>query len=211
MLKLTFLGAPGAGKGTQAAFIAEKLGVPTISTGNMLREAVAAGTEVGRKAKALMDAGQLVSDDVILGILDERLKKPDCEKGFILDGVPRTVAQAEALEAMGIKLDYVISLEIDDEEIKQRMSGRRVCLKCGATFHIKDNPSKKGDFCDVCGDKLVQRADDAPETVQARLDTYHEKTEPLKDFYSKMGNLKTVKADVAINEVTDAIVAALGI
>jgi len=210
-MKLTFLGAPGAGKGTQAALIAEKLHIPTISTGNMLREAVAAGTEVGLKAKALMESGQLVSDDVILGILDERLRKDDCVNGFILDGVPRTVAQAEALEEKGIKLDSVISLEIDDEEIKQRMTGRRVCLKCGATFHVKDNPSKKGDLCDVCGDKLVQRADDNPDTVQARLDTYHEKTEPLKDFYSKMGTLKVVQANVAIDQVTEAIVAALGI
>ncbi|MBR2520933.1 MAG: adenylate kinase [Oscillospiraceae bacterium] len=210
-MKLTFLGAPGAGKGTQAAVVAQKLGIPTISTGNMLREAVEAQTEVGLKAKAFMESGGLVPDDVIIGILDERLRKDDCRKGFILDGVPRTVAQAEALETRGIKLDCVVSLEVDDEDIKRRMSGRRVCLKCGATYHVTDNPSKDGVTCDVCGDKLVQRADDAPETVASRLAVYHEKTEPLKNFYAGLGTLKTVKADVSIDEVTKAVFAALGI
>ena len=168
-MKLILLGAPGAGKGTQAELLAEKLSIPTISTGNILREAIKAGTEVGLKAKAFTDNGQLVPDDVIIGIISERLAKDDCANGFILDGVPRTIPQAEALEAAGIKLDYVVSIEIEDEIIENRMTGRRVCESCGNSYHVVANPPKTEGVCDACGGKLVVRKDDAPETVKNRL------------------------------------------
>ena len=211
MMRLTFLGAPGAGKGTQAAFISKKLNIPTISTGSILRQAMKDDTEVGREARPYMESGNLVPDEIIIGILDERLVQPDCENGFILDGVPRTVAQAVSLEADGILLDAVISLEISDEEILARMSGRRACLKCGASYHIRDNPSTNGKRCANCNEPLVQRKDDIPKTVLARMREFHKKTERLKSFYSKRGLLRMIDANAPIEEVSKAIEAALGI
>jgi len=209
-MKLILLGAPGAGKGTQAELLAEKLSIPTISTGNILREAIKAGTEVGLKAKAFTDNGQLVPDDVIIGIISERLAKDDCANGFILDGVPRTIPQAEALEAAGIKLDYVVSIEIEDEIIENRMTGRRVCESCGNSYHVVANPPKTEGVCDACGGKLVVRKDDAPETVKNRLEVYHAQTEPLKDFYEKLGNLVKVDGNQAIEACCEAILTAIG-
>lgn len=199
-MNLILLGAPGAGKGTQAEVICKELGIPTISTGNMLRAAVKAGTEYGLKAKAAMDAGALVSDDIVIGILKDRIKEPDAQNGFILDGFPRTVPQAEALDAMGVNIDKVIEIFVPDEKIQQRMSGRRVCLDCGATFHTEFKPPKVEGVCDVCGKELVIRKDDEPETVKSRLKTYHEQTAPLKDYYEKQGKLSTV---VGQEEVAD--------
>ena len=191
-MNLILLGAPGAGKGTQAEVICKALNIPTISTGNMLRAAVKAGTEYGLKAKAAMDAGALVSDDIVIGILKDRIKEPDAQNGFILDGFPRTVPQAEALDAMGVKIDKVIEIFVPDETIQKRLSGRRVCLDCGATYHVDFKPSKAEGVCDVCGKELVIRKDDQPETVISRLKTYHEQTAPLKDYYEAQGKLKTV-------------------
>lgn len=191
-MNLILLGAPGAGKGTQAEVICKALNIPTISTGNMLRAAVKAGTEYGLKAKATMDAGALVSDDIVIGILKDRIKEPDAQNGFILDGFPRTVPQAEALDAMGVKIDKVIEIFVPDETIQKRLSGRRVCLDCGATYHVDFKPSKVEGVCDVCGKELVIRKDDQPETVISRLKTYHEQTAPLKDYYEAQGKLKTV-------------------
>ena len=192
-MKLILLGAPGAGKGTQAEKIVEKFGIPAISTGNILRAAVKAGTELGLKAKAFMDAGQLVSDDIIIGIIQDRVKEDDCKNGFILDGFPRTIPQAQALEDMGVEIDKVLDIEVADEAITKRMSGRRVCANCANSYHIEyKKPAKEG-VCDACGGELIQRKDDAPETVQARLVEYHEMTEPLKDFYSKLGKLVIVE------------------
>ena len=179
-MKLILLGAPGAGKGTQADILCEKLDIPTISTGNILRAAVKNGTPTGLKAKAFMDAGQLVPDEVIIGIISERLEEPDCAKGYILDGVPRTIAQAEALEKAGIVFDCVVSLEVSDETIMERMSGRRVCPDCGASYHVAAVPPKAEGVCDKCGGKLIQRKDDAPETVKSRLEVYHKETEPSR-------------------------------
>ena len=180
-MNLILLGAPGAGKGTQAEKICEKLGIPAISTGNMLREAMANGTEMGLKAKSFIDAGKLVPDDVVIGNIRVRLQADASKNGFILDGFPRTIPQAEALDAMGVRIDRVIDIEVPDEKIAARLSGRRVCLKCGATYHTEYKKPKTEGVCDVCGDKLVQRKDDMPETVLDRLKTYHEQTEPLKD------------------------------
>ena len=210
-MKLILLGAPGAGKGTQADILSRKLNIPTISTGNMLRAAIANGSAVGLEAKSYMDNGQLVPDSVIIGIVKERLAEPDCANGFILDGMPRTIPQAEALEANDIHFDAVVSLEISDEEIIGRMSGRRVCPKCGATFHVVSNPPKTEGVCDVCGEALIIRPDDAPETVQSRLDVYHAQTEPLKDFYARLGNLRSVENAGSIEAVSAAIFKALGI
>lgn len=211
-MKLIFLGAPGAGKGTQADIFAAKLGVPTISTGNILRAAIAEGTETGLKAKSFMDAGKLVPDEVILGIVHERLSKPDCQKGFILDGVPRTLAQAQALEDLGVTFDKVVSLEVSDQAIVERMSGRRVCAKCGVPYHVKAHPPKVEGVCDACGGELIQRADDAAETVLDRLRVYHEQTEPLKQFYQERGVLQTVPGDAGtIEDTTKAISQALGL
>ena len=204
-MKLILLGAPGAGKGTQAEIISKKLNIPTISTGNILRAAVKNGTPVGLKAKEYMDAGKLVPDEVIIGVITERLAEADCKDGFILDGVPRTIAQAEALEAAGIQFDHVISLEVSDEEVEQRMTGRRTCVACGATYHVVANPPKKEGICDQCGKELTIRKDDKPETVKARLATYHKETEPLKDFYAQRGVLKSIQNQPTI-EATNAVI-----
>ena len=209
-MKLIMLGAPGAGKGTQAAIFSERLGVPTISTGNILRAAVKNGTPVGLQAKSYMDAGKLVPDEVIIGIIAERLGEDDCQKGYILDGVPRTIAQAEAMERSGIVFDAVVSIEIADEEIMERMSGRRVCESCGASYHLVAVPPKREGVCDSCGGKLVQRKDDAPETVKSRLEVYHRETEPLKAFYEKRGLLKPVENQTTVEDTTQAILRALG-
>ena len=210
-MKIIMLGAPGAGKGTQAEIISKKLNIPTISTGNILRAAVKNGTPVGLKAKEYMDAGKLVPDEVIIGIVAERLAESDCANGYILDGVPRTIAQAEALEQAGIVFDNVISIEISDETIVDRMAGRRACVACGATFHVVSAPSKVEGVCDKCGAPLILRDDDKPETVQNRLAVYHKETEPLKDFYLSRGVLKSVDNQPTIEATTKVVEAALGI
>ena len=210
-MKLILLGAPGAGKGTQADIISQRLNIPTISTGNMLRAAVKNGTPIGLKAKEYMDAGKLVPDEVIIGIVAERLAEADCANGYILDGVPRTIAQAEALEAAGIHFDVVLSIEISDQEIIDRMGGRRACTACGATYHVVSAPSKVEGKCDKCGTDLVLRDDDKPETVKNRLEVYHKETEPLKDFYAKRGNLKSVDNQPTIEATTKVVFEALGI
>ena len=201
-MKIIFLGAPGAGKGTQAEIIASRLGIPTVSTGAIIREALKSGTEMGLKAKKFIEAGELVPDDVVIGIIKERLAKSDCQNGFILDGFPRTVPQAEALDSMGVSLDRVVSIEVPDEVIVERMSGRRVCAKCGATYHTVYNPSSDGVNCDKCKEELTIRRDDAPEVVLSRLEVYHDTTEPLKDFYSKKGNLKLVDGVGSVEEIS---------
>lgn len=201
-MNLILLGAPGAGKGTQAEKICEKLSIPAISTGNMLREAMANGTEMGLKAKSFIDAGKLVPDEVVIGIIDERLKQDDCKNGFILDGFPRTIPQAEALDEMGVRIDKVIDIEVADEKIASRLSGRRVCLKCGATYHTEFKKPKTEGICDACGDTLVQRKDDMPETVLDRLKTYHEQTEPLKGYYEKKGILRVVEGQEEVADTT---------
>ncbi len=210
-MKVIMLGAPGAGKGTQAEILSKKLNIPTISTGNILRAAVKNGTPVGLKAKEYMDAGKLVPDDVIIGIVAERLAEPDCANGYILDGVPRTIPQAEALEQAGIVFDHVLSIEISDEEIVNRMSGRRACPACGATYHVVSAPPKQEGVCDKCGAALVLRDDDKPETVKNRLKVYHEETEPLKDFYKAKGVLNAVDNQPTIEATTKVVEAALGI
>ena len=208
-MKLILLGPPGAGKGTQAEILNKKLNIPTISTGNILRAAVKNGTPVGLQAKAYMDAGKLVPDEVIIGVISERLAEADCQNGFILDGVPRTIPQAEALEKAGITFDAVVSLEISDEEIVERMGGRRVCASCGAPFHVKNLPPKVEGVCDACGAPVVQRADDKPETVRERLRVYHEQTEPLKDYYQSKGTLRSVDNQPTIEATTAVILEAL--
>ena len=208
-MNLILLGAPGAGKGTQAELLVKKLSIPAISTGNMLREAIANGTDLGKKAKEYMDEGNLVPDDLILGIVAERVSRPDCARGFILDGVPRTLAQAEALEARGVKIDHVISIEVDDSEIERRMTGRRVCAKCGASYHITANPPKVEGVCDACGGQLTIRKDDAPETVRKRLQVYHSTTEVLKDFYGKLGRLCEVNGSQSIEDANRDILKAI--
>ena len=210
-MKLIMFGAPGAGKGTQAAILSERLGVPTISTGNILRAAVKNGTPVGLQAKRYMDAGQLVPDQVIIDIIVERLGEADCRNGFILDGVPRTIPQAEALENAGVKFDCVLDIEVPDSEIMKRMTGRRACTACGATYHVVAAPPKAEGVCDACGGALVQRDDDKPETVQSRLDVYHSQTEPLKEFYAQRGILKTVGFLPSIEPTTKAVGETLGI
>ena len=209
-MKLILLGAPGAGKGTQAEILSEKLSIPTISTGNILRAAIKNGTPTGLKAKAFMDDGKLVPDEVIIGIINERLAEEDCANGYILDGVPRTIAQAEALEKAGIRFDHVISIEIADETIVNRMSNRRVCEDCGASYHLVAVPPKVEGVCDKCGGKLVQRKDDAPETVKARLDVYHKETEPLKGFYAERGLLRSVDDRPTVAETSKGILDVLG-
>ena len=209
-MKMILLGAPGAGKGTQAERLCKVLEIPTISTGNILRAAVKNGTPTGLKAKAFMDAGKLVPDEVIIGIITERLAEDDCKNGYILDGVPRTIAQAEAMEKSGINFDAVVSIEVADEVIMERMSGRRVCESCGASYHLVAVPPKVAGVCDSCGGKLVQRKDDAPETVKDRLAVYHKETEPLKDFYAQRGLLKSVENQPSVEATTAAILKALG-
>ena len=209
-MKMILLGAPGAGKGTQAERLCKVLEIPTISTGNILRAAVKNGTPTGLKAKAFMDAGKLVPDEVIIGIITERLAEDDCKNGYILDGVPRTIAQAEAMEKAGINFDAVVSIEVADEVIMERMSGRRVCESCGASYHLVAVPPKVAGVCDSCGGKLVQRKDDAPETVKDRLAVYHKDTEPLKDFYAQRGLLKSVENQPSVEATTAAILKALG-
>ena len=201
-MNLIFLGAPGAGKGTQAEVVSEHLGIPTISTGNIIREALKNGTETGLKAKSYMDAGQLVPDEIVIAIIKERLVKDDCAKGFILDGFPRTVPQAEALDQMGIRIDRVIDIEVADEKIMARLSGRRVCEKCGASYHLDHKPSKVEGTCDKCGGNTVQRKDDHPDTVKDRLHVYHEQTEPLKEYYQKTGKLVIVEGQEEVKDTT---------
>ncbi|MCM1114644.1 MAG: adenylate kinase [Clostridium sp.] len=208
-MKLILLGAPGAGKGTQAEKIVEKFGIPAISTGNILRAAVKDGTEMGLKAKSYMDAGQLVPDEVVIGIIKDRLKEKDCENGFILDGFPRTIPQAQALEDANVEIDKVVDIEVADEKITKRMSGRRVCSKCANSYHIEYKKPNVDGVCDACGGELIQRKDDAPETVQARLVEYHEMTEPLKDFYQGLGKLVVVEGQEEVADTTALVFAAL--
>lgn len=209
-MNLILLGAPGAGKGTQAELLVKQLSIPAISTGNMLREAMANGTELGKKAKQYMDEGSLVPDELILGIVADRVAQPDCRNGFILDGVPRTLAQAEALEAKGIQIDHVVSIEVDDKDIEARMTGRRVCAKCGASYHVVANPPRVEGVCDQCGGELIIRKDDKPETVRHRLEVYHASTEVLKDFYSKLGRLRTINGSQSIQGANEDILKAIG-
>jgi adenylate kinase len=209
-MNLILLGAPGAGKGTQADLLVDKLSIPAISTGNMLREAMANGTDLGKQVKTYMDGGLLVPDELILGIVAERVTQPDCKNGFILDGVPRTLAQAEALDAKGVRIDHVVSIEIDDAVIESRMTGRRVCGKCGASYHIIANPPKAEGICDQCSGELIIRKDDAPETVRKRLEVYHELTEVLKDYYSKTDKLRIVEGNQPIEDANRDILVAIG-
>ena len=208
-MKLMFLGAPGAGKGTQAEVVSERYQIPAISTGALLREAIAKGTELGKKAKDYIDGGALAPDDVVIGIIKERLAADDCSGGFILDGFPRTVAQAIALDEMGIKMDGVISIEVDDETIIRRLGGRRLCGKCGSSYHVDYKPTAVAGVCDKCHGELVTRADDKPEVIKSRLVIYHEQTEPLKDFYAAKGNLKLVIGQEEIEDTTALTIAAI--
>ena len=209
-MNLILLGAPGAGKGTQAELLMEKLSIPSISTGNMLREAIANGTELGKQVKTFMDGGMLVPDELILSIVAERVAQPDCANGFILDGVPRTLPQAEALKAKGVRIDHVVSIEIDDSVIEGRMTGRRVCSKCGASYHVVANPPKTEGVCDLCGGELIIRKDDAPETVRKRLEVYHASTEVLKDFYAGEGKLRLVNGNQSIEGAFEEILKVIG-
>ena len=209
-MNLILLGAPGAGKGTQAELLVKQLNIPQISTGNMLREAMRNGSELGNQVKSLMESGALVPDDIIMSIVAERVAQSDCANGFILDGVPRTLAQAEALEAKGVRIDHVVSIEIDDSVIEGRMTGRRVCTKCGASYHIVANPTKIEGKCDLCGSEVAIRKDDTPETVQKRLAVYHAQTEVLKDFYAERNLLRLVEGNQAITKITDEILDKIG-
>ena len=209
-MNMILLGAPGAGKGTQAELLTEKLSIPAISTGNMLREAMANGSELGQKVKKFMDEGSLVPDAVIMDIVAERVAQPDCANGFILDGVPRTLSQAEAIDAKGIKIDHVVFLEVDDASIRDRMSGRRVCTHCGASYHIVNNPPKTEGICDLCGSQVAIRKDDELATVQHRLDVYHASTEILKDYYAKQGKLRLISGDQTIQSIFGDILKAIG-
>ena len=208
-MKLILLGAPGAGKGTQAEIVCDKLNIPAISTGNILREAMKNETEMGVKAKAFIDSGALVPDDVIIGIIKERLAQDDCKNGFILDGFPRTVPQAEALDRMGVTIDKVIEIYVPDETIAKRLGGRRVCEKCGNSYHVDFKPTKVEGVCDACGGKTVIRKDDEPATVLDRLKVYHEKTAPLKDFYFAQGKLTTVIGQEEVAETSKLTLEAL--
>ena len=207
-MKIILMGAPGAGKGTQSAKISEKFNIPAVSTGDMLRAAVKEGTEMGVKAKSFMDAGQLVPDEVVIGIIRDYLSSDKCTNGFILDGFPRSIPQAEALDAMGVKMDAALSIEVADEKIVERMSGRRVC-SCGASYHVAYKAPKVADICDVCGSALYIRADDAAETVLSRLATYHSITEPLKDYYAAKGILVCVEGQEEVADTTAAVMNAL--
>lgn len=208
-MRLILLGAPGAGKGTQAEIISETLRIPTISTGNIIREALKSGSEMGRKAKQYMDDGRLVPDDIVIGIIRDRLAQSDCSTGFILDGFPRTIPQAEALDRMGITIDRVIDIEVDDETIARRVSGRRICPGCGASYHVDYKRPTVEDICDRCGDTLVQRPDDHPNTVRERLKVYHEQTEPLKSYYAAAGRLYVVEGQEEIADTSRLVLAAL--
>ena len=208
-MNIIMLGAPGAGKGTQAAVLCEHFGIPTISTGNMIREALKNGTEMGLKAKSFMDEGKLVPDEVVIGIVKERLSEDDCKKGFILDGFPRTIPQAEALDKMGVDIQYVINIDVPDENIIKRMSGRRVCENCGRPYHIESLKPQKDGVCDDCGGTLVQRKDDHPDTVLARLAVYHKETEPLADYYKKQGKLVNVEGQNTVADTTAAVLKAI--
>ena len=210
-MKIIFLGAPGAGKGTQAEKVAAKLNIPTISTGAIIRAALSEGTEMGLAAKAFIEAGKLVPDEVVIGIIKERLAQDDCNNGFILDGFPRTIAQAEALDAMGINIDLVVNIFVDDATIVERMSGRRVCPACGATFHTQYKPSADGDKCDKCGVELTIRKDDKPEVVKDRLVVYHKETEPLERYYEAKGILKTVIGQEDLADTTALTFKAIGV
>ena len=208
-MKLILLGAPGAGKGTQAEILCERLNIPTISTGNMIREAMKSGTEMGLKAKEYAENGKLVPDEVVIGIVDERLRMDDCQNGFILDGFPRTIPQAEALDRMGIAIDRVVDINVPDEVITRRVSGRRACLDCGSTYHIDTKKPNVEGICDRCGSTLVQRKDDLPETVQERLHVYHAQTEPLRDYYAAAGKLLVVDGQQGIQEIAEQTLALL--
>ena len=210
-MKLILLGAPGAGKGTQAEIISEKFNIPTISTGNIIRAALKEGTEMGLKAKAYTEKGELVPDEVVIGIIKERLALDDCKEGFILDGFPRTIPQAEALDSMGISIDAALSIEVADSEIVKRMSGRRVCPACGASYHTEyKKPAKEG-VCNLCGEALVIRKDDEPETVKNRLKIYHDQTEPLKSFYKAQGKLLEVEGQDEVADTTALVMKALSV
>lgn len=208
-MNLILLGAPGAGKGTQAEVICDKLKIPAISTGNIIREALKNGTELGQKAKSYMDAGALVPDEVVIAIIKERLAQDDCQNGFILDGFPRTVPQAEALDAMGIVIHKVLDIEVPDETIQKRLSGRRVCESCGASYHVAFKPSAKENVCDRCGGKLVIRKDDQPETIRERLKIYHASTEPLCDYYKKAGKLVVINGQENVADTSALVLEAL--
>lgn len=212
-MKIVMLGAPGAGKGTQAKMIAAAYRIPHISTGDIFRANIKNGTELGQKAKSYMDQGLLVPDELTLALIMDRFQEPDCKEGYVLDGFPRTIAQAEALSASlrenGEALDFAIDVEVPDESIVSRMSGRRACLACGGTYHIVFNPTKKEGICDVCGGELSIRPDDMPETVQKRLNVYHEQTQPLIDYYKKEGILRSVDGTQAVEKVFEAIQAIL--
>lgn len=208
-MKLIFLGAPGAGKGTQAEVVSERYHIPAISTGALLREAMANGTELGMKAKSYIDGGALAPDEVVIGIIKARLAADDCRNGFILDGFPRTVAQAKALDEMDIKMDGVISLEVEDDVIIHRLGGRRLCSKCGSSYHVDHKPTAVAGVCDKCKGELITRADDKPEVIKSRLDVYHEQTEPLKDFYAAKGVLKMVIGQEKIEDTTALTIAAI--
>ena len=210
-MNLILFGPPGAGKGTQGEIICEALKIPTISTGAMIRAAIKDGTELGKQASELIKSGALVPDEVVVGIVKERLAQSDCANGFILDGFPRTIPQADALDQLGVKIDCVLSLEVADDTIVERMSGRRSCPGCGATYHVKYNPSADGKTCDSCGTELTLRADDKPETVLNRLKVYHTETEPLKDYYAKKNLLKTVVGQESVEDTTALVKKALGI
>lgn len=210
-MKLILLGAPGAGKGTQARLLSRECQIPEISTGNILRSAIKNGTPVGMKAKEYIEKGRLVPDEIIIDIAKERLAQPDCANGYILDGMPRTIPQAQALEDAGIEINMALSLEIDDQRIIDRMSGRRVCLHCGESYHLETNPPKQNGICDICGSELTIRDDDAPETVKVRLEVYHAETEPLKAFYAERGKLKTVESQATVAMTTELVKKALGI
>lgn len=208
-MNLIFLGAPGAGKGTQAEVVCKEYNIPAISTGNILREALKSGTEMGLKAKEYMDKGALVPDEILIGIIKDRLVESDCKNGFILDGFPRTIPQAEALDTMGVAIDKVIDIEVADDKIIQRMSGRRVCEKCGSSYHVLYKKPEKEDVCNSCSGTLVQRKDDHPDTVKDRLHVYHEQTEPLKDFYSKQGKLVIVEGQEEVADTIKLVLAAV--
>lgn len=210
-MKLILLGPPAAGKGTQSAHLSEYYDIPAISTGSIIRNNISEGTELGTKAKAYIDAGTLVPDEIVIDLVDKRLKEADCKNGYILDGFPRTVAQAQAMEKMGIDIDKVVEITVPDEEIVKRISGRRNCEKCGAIYNISDNPSKAGDKCEKCGGNLVQRADDTEETVRKRLEVYHAETKPVSDYYAAKGNVVKIESQPQVEQTTAAMWKALGV